>query len=80
MHEFFRTANNSHRHLKFTYEISLEQITFLDTTVYKGDRFLSSGVDPAIRQLKRALLKHCHLIPENLECWPINEIKTCKKS
>ena len=44
MHEFFRIANNSHRHLKFTYEISLEQITFLYTMVYKGDRFLSTGV------------------------------------
>ena len=39
IHELFDIANRSHKHLKFTYEISTDSIAFLDTLIYKGDRF-----------------------------------------
>ena len=41
---FFNIANRSHKYLKFTYEYSNREITFLDTEVYKGSRFLYEGV------------------------------------
>ena len=37
--EFLLTANNFHPTIKFTAEISETETTFLDTIVYKGDRF-----------------------------------------
>ena len=39
IHQLFESANRSHKHLKFTYEISTEKISFLDTLIYKGGRF-----------------------------------------
>ena len=39
IHNFFTTANQAHDLLKLTYEISNQQATFLDTTVFKGPRF-----------------------------------------
>lgn len=44
LQELFITANKAHKYLKFTYEISSERIIFLDTEVYKGKRFLDSGI------------------------------------
>lgn len=44
LEDFYHIGNNTHRHLKFTYEISAESITFLDTLIFKGRRFLSSGI------------------------------------
>ena len=41
---FFNIANRSHEHLKFTYEYSNKEITFLDTEIYKGSRFTNEGV------------------------------------
>lgn len=40
----FRLANKSHDLLKFTYELDLNSISFLDTTVYKGERFRKTGI------------------------------------
>ena len=37
--DFFQTANNFHNLLRFTSTTSPQEITFLDTTVYKGTRF-----------------------------------------
>ena len=37
--EFNALANRHHSSIKFTAEISDEAIYFLDTTVYKGERF-----------------------------------------
>ena len=50
--------NGIHHTIKFTSECSTDQVTFLDTTVYKGERFQQSGVldiktyiKPTIKQL-----------------------------
>ena len=40
----FKIANDSHKLLKFTYEIEENAISFLDTEVYKGHRFQNSSV------------------------------------
>lgn len=40
----FQLANEEHELIKFTYVTSGEEINFLDTLVFKGDRFLSSGI------------------------------------
>ena len=40
----FKLANESHKLLKFTYEIEENSISFLDTEVYKGHRFENSSV------------------------------------
>ena len=37
--QFVQRANNYHDTIKFTAEISDSEITFLDTKVYKGERF-----------------------------------------
>ena len=37
---FIEQANTFHLTIKFTAEISEKEITFLDTVVYKGERFL----------------------------------------
>ena len=42
--EFFDIANKEHDLLKFTYNISLQEVTFLDTTIYKGKRFINNGI------------------------------------
>ncbi|VDI74976.1 Hypothetical predicted protein [Mytilus galloprovincialis] len=42
--EFFAIANNIDPLLKFTYNFSNTEVTYLDTEVYKGERFKSSGV------------------------------------
>ena len=44
IHELFKIANSMHPLLKFTYSISKTEITFLDTTVYKGERFMESRI------------------------------------
>ena len=41
--EFFTIGNRCHKHLKFTFEISDKEANFLDTTVYKGKRFLENN-------------------------------------
>ena len=43
IHELFELANSCHKHLKFTYEISNSNITFLDTEIFKGKRFNLNG-------------------------------------
>ena len=40
----FQIANKSHKHLKFTFEFSNQEITFLDTHIYKGKRFKEEGI------------------------------------
>ena len=44
LHEFFRIANSIHPLLKFTYNISSTEVVFLDTIMYKGPRFHTSGI------------------------------------
>ena len=39
-----RQANSHHPTIKFTAEVSATETTFLDTTIYKGDRFLKDSV------------------------------------
>ena len=39
IHNFTKLANSFHPTIKFTAEISDTEMTFLDTCVYKGDRF-----------------------------------------
>ena len=42
--EFIDKANNHHPTIKFTAEIFDTETTFLDTSVYKGERFISKAV------------------------------------
>ena len=41
---FIEQANTFHPTIKFTAEISEKEITFLDTVVYKGERFLKEAI------------------------------------
>ena len=41
---FIEQANQFHRSIKFTAEISENEITFLDTIIYKGDRFQTASI------------------------------------
>ena len=41
---FFEQANSFHSTIKFTAEISEKEITFLDTVVYKGERFQKEAI------------------------------------
>ena len=42
--EFLLKANSFHPTIKFTAEISETETSFLDTIVYKGDRFLKESI------------------------------------
>jgi len=42
--QFIDQANNDHPTIKFTTEISDTETTFLDTSVYKGQRFIYESV------------------------------------
>ena len=44
LQQFIEQANNHHPTIKFTAEISETEITFLDTVVYKGNRFITESV------------------------------------
>ena len=44
IHNFTKLANSFHPTIKFTAEISDTEITFLDTCVYKGDRFKKHSI------------------------------------
>ena len=41
---FIKRANYFHPTIKFTAEISENQITFLDTTVFKGERYAKDSI------------------------------------
>lgn len=41
---FIEQANQFHPSIKFTAEISENEITFLDTIIYKGDRFQTDSI------------------------------------
>ena len=43
IHSLFNLANTVHPHLKFTYEFSKTELVFLDTVIYKGERFKNEG-------------------------------------
>ena len=42
--DFIVLANRQHPTIKFTAEISDREINFLDTTVFKGERFNNQGI------------------------------------
>ena len=42
--KFIEQANNYHRTIKFTAEISETEINFLDTTIYRDERFNTESV------------------------------------
>ena len=44
VNRFIKRANYFHRTIKFTAEISDNQITFLDSTVFKGERFAKDSI------------------------------------
>ena len=44
--QFIEQANKFHPTIKFTAEISENEITFLDTVVFKGERFKNAGRNP----------------------------------
>ena len=42
--QFIEIANKHHQTIKFTAEISYTKITFLDTNVFKGERFAEKSI------------------------------------
>ena len=89
MELFIKEANNSvHPTIKFTAEISENEITFLDTIVFKGERFTEKSISkPTISRLKpfnvptspRATLqgvKRAFIIGEAIRLLSINSSKT----
>lgn len=44
LEEFFKLANSHHKFLKFTYEISESDTTFLDVHLFKGRRFIADNI------------------------------------
>ena len=44
IHQFIKRTNYFHCTIKFTAEISENQITFLDATVFKGERFAKDSI------------------------------------
>ena len=60
--QFIEQANNHHPTIEFTAEISETETTFLDTNVFKGERFASESILDVKTHLN--LLKHfstrCH--------------------
>ena len=48
INSFIEVANSYHPTIKFTSEISDKEITFLDTCVYKGERFKEESI-PDVR-------------------------------
>ena len=44
MDRFIEQANAFHPTIKFTAEISENEITFLDTAVFKGERFIEKFI------------------------------------
>lgn len=44
VHRLFSIANKEHELLKFTFEISKECVNYLDTTVYKGNKFKNTKI------------------------------------
>ena len=44
MELFIKEANNLHPTIKFTAEISENEITLFDTTVFKGERFTEKSI------------------------------------
>ena len=50
---FIKEDNNFHPTVKFTAEISENEITFLDTTVFKGEQFTEKSISkPTVSRLK----------------------------
>ena len=43
-HTYMEQINQIHDTIKFTYEASNTEVTFLDVTVYKGEKFTSTGI------------------------------------
>ena len=46
---FIEQANTFHPTIKFTAEIWEKEITFVDTVVYKGERFLEDKLSTMVR-------------------------------
>ena len=42
--DYMSRINSTHHTIKFTHECDLKEITFLDVTLYKGQRFQESGI------------------------------------
>ena len=59
---FLEQANSFQPTLKFTAEISDKEITFLDTVVYKGERFQKDGIlDKPTETFQYTHYTSCHL-------------------
>ena len=58
---FLEQANSFHPTIKFTAEISDKEITFLDTVVYKGERFQKDAIlDIKIRYKPTETFQYTH--------------------
>ena len=42
--QYMHTINQIHQIIKFSHEIGDTELTFLDVTLYKGDRFLNQSI------------------------------------
>jgi len=57
---FIDLANNRHQTIKFTAEISTTE-TFLDTTIYKGERFRSENILTSKLTSKQQKILNIHI-------------------
>ena len=68
---FVTKINQIHSTIKFTYEVSKTKLTFLDTTLYKGDRFDTSqflDVGTHIKPTNSYTFTFPHITPNYNKC------------
>ena len=64
--QYMHTINQIHQTIKFAHEISDTQLTFLDVTLYKGDRFLSQNILDLRTHIKATTVHPYDLISPSL--------------
>ena len=68
---FILEANRQHLTIKFTADISQSEINFLDTTVFKGDRFYKEYVLDIRTHFKPTeTFQYTHFSSFPLRAWP----------
>ena len=63
LHTYMKQINQIHDTIKFTYEASNTEVTFLDVTVYKGEKFTSTGILDVRTHIKPTSICTCLIVP-----------------
>ena len=63
--QYMKTINQIHPTIKFTHEVNDGELTFLDVTIYKGDRFRTSNILDlkTHKRHKQTALCTLHIVP-----------------